>query len=323
MVELETLIAELHHLAVTRSQPAPLAAEDLAQCATLTTLPRYSNGLPGLVRLLADLQAAIATVLDDEVDRSIARAHFRLEHGHLQYMARHRALKDDGSDDTTKTRRQAVTLIEPRIAFYLFQQGIEWEQPYQKLDYGFRGIEHDWTLTVDPSDPRIETLTQRAKARAVRPGQRFYVFSGENDGPERDEISMASQDPNHVLVGDDGFVLLERGQPNGEFLVVVYLGRDYTTGEEVETGIKRQGKMESMPVDSGIFAGTPSNVDTLRLTADVPLALAPVMTLYDRVAHNWGVPEPIEIHRTDDSPVVYEVKPEVGHQYEITWIYSG
>jgi hypothetical protein len=323
MVDLETLVAELHRLAATREWPVTLVAEELSECTELTALPRYGGGTTGLHRLYSDLESAIDSIFEEK-DRRIARAHFRLEYGDRQLMERHRALNADGSEETTKTRRKARETIEPRLAFHLFQRGIEWEKPYTQLDWGFRIIEHDWTLTVDPFDLSTETLTQKIVARAARPGQRFYVFSCNNLPAVNDSLRVVSDDPDHVLVGEDGTVPVERSMPNGEFLAVVYLGKDYTTNDEVRTGISRVAKMDVLPRDSGIFLGPLSHpVKKLRLTADVPLAVAPIVTLVDRTSPGWGAQNPTTIHRTDESPVVYEVKPEVGHTYEIVWVYNA
>ncbi|HEV7564382.1 MAG TPA: hypothetical protein VGO31_00285 [Microbacteriaceae bacterium] len=322
MLDLNTLTDELHRLAASKREPTPLSPDALAACKAFCGLSRYRDGSAGLRRLFSDLESGIDSIFADD-DRRIALAHFRLEHGDLQYMARHRALIAPEKDDTTRTRRRAENTIEPKLAFHLFQRGIEWEEPYAKLDYGFRGIEHDWTIKVDPSDRRIETLTQKVVARAARPGQRFYVFSSDLVGARPGSVRVVSDDPDHVLVGEDGTVPLERSVPNGESLIVVYLGKDYDTNQKVETGIESVSTMEAMPRDSGIFAGTAYPVESLRLTADVPLGLAPVMTFIDRSPHAWGVDTPKEVRRTDGSPVVYKVKPKLGRQYEIAWLYNA
>jgi hypothetical protein len=326
MVDLETLAAELHRLAAKRDVFAELGVDDLSACSEMTALPRYRDGNAGRRRLLADLKEGIESVLE-ETDRPLARAHFRLEHGNLQYMARHRTIAADGTGETTKTRRRARTVIEPRLAFYLFQKGIEWEEPDTYLDYGFRALEHDWTLTVDPLDNRRETFRQVVKARCVRPGQRFYVFGANDDGASLESVRAVSDDPDHTLVGDDGVVRLDRSNAaSDDYLVVVYLGKDYTTDDPLETGIERVTLAQTPPAGSGLFITPVGEMTSARLTVHAPRQMVRRMTL---IRHNLGTPwkgaKPDEIiERTSDAPVVFPIpSPEIGYSYEIAWEYNS
>ncbi|HEY4895947.1 MAG TPA: hypothetical protein VII01_07635 [Solirubrobacteraceae bacterium] len=324
MVDLDILVSELHQLAVTREWPSALSAEGLSGCKQLTALPRYGGGQTGLQRLFADLESAIAGIFDED-DHRVARAHFRLEYGDRQYLARHRALNADGSEETTKTRRRAVQSIEPRLAFELFQRGIEWEAPDEYLDYGFRALEHDWTVTIDPSDIRRETFRQIVHARCVRPGQRFYVFGANDDGAKLESVRVVSDDPDHTLVGRDGVVRLDRSvAASDDYLVVVYLGKDYTTDDPLTTGTERVTLAETPPSDSGLFITPVGSIMHVRLTLCAPRELVPRVTLVEHdLATPWTPAEPdVEQERTSDAPVVFAIdNPKVGYRYEIAWAY--
>jgi hypothetical protein len=241
-------------------------------------------------------------------------------------MARHRAVAgDDDSEETTKTRRRARAVIEPRLAFYLFQKGIEWEEPDAYLDYGFRAIEHDWTLTVDPLDNRRETYRQVVKARCVRPGQRFYVFGANDDGASLESVRVVGDDPDHTLVGDDGVVPLDRGNAaSNDYLIVVYLGKDYTTDEPLDVAIERVAVAETPRAGSGLFITPVGEMTSARLTVHATRQMVPRMELVKhKLATPWKGTRPDQvIERTSDEPVVFPIPvPKIGYSYEIAWKY--
>lgn len=326
MINLETLVEELHQVAATREAPAPLSPEALAVCTTMTTLPRYANGIAGQRRLYDDLESAVDEIFDED-DRRIARVHFRLDDGELQYLARHRKLDPDADENNTKTRRRARTQIEPRLAFHLFQRGIEWEEPDAYLDYGFRAISHDWSLTVDPDDRRRETYSQIVKARCVRPGQRFYVFGANDDGAEIESVRVISDDPDHILVGENGVVRLDRSvAARHDYLIVVYLGKDYTTNDVPTIGIERVIVKQEPLLGSGLYIAPVGEISHARLTVHASRQMVPRAAL---IEHDFSKPWTTEtpdkyVERSSDDPIVFPIpEPEIGIKYEIAWDYSA
>jgi hypothetical protein len=209
--------------------------------------------------------------------------------------------------------------------------GIEGDElPFEIIDVLLGPFDLDVRLRLSRARTRLDGHHRslgypQGDVPSDRPCSRFYVFGANDDGAKLESVRVVSDDPDHTLVGRDGIVRLDRSvAASDDYLVVVYLGKDYTTDDPLTTGTERVTLAETPPSDSGLFITPVGSIMHVRLTLCAPRELVPRVTLVEHdLATPWTPAEPdVEQERTSDAPVVFAIdNPKVGYRYEIAWAY--
>ena len=334
---LEQLLSELSHVADGIGEVTPA---DFASARRWLTLPRYARlrDADAASRLLVDdLRSLIASL--DAPARDHARILLRFDASDLSLTKRRDLISADvfgkigGKSESGRTQKQRDDLLLVGLAFRLYQQAVHLVEPDYELDFGFHSIGHVWTLIIDPIDRRHETYIYATRARAIRSGQRFYVFGDELEGAtmraaarlptEREaEEHHAVCDPRHHVVGS---VRADSANPD-VMLHVVYVGRAYDVGEDLDVAIVRDSELPQLPSESGLFfqsRGPDIRRATLRVVA--PLSIVPTYRCIER--DEPGVlpqPEERRIIRADEAAMEFAIDPVIeGREYEIAFTYAA
>jgi hypothetical protein len=318
---LDELVQAFDVLISERGRPA---AEELREAAPWLSLPRYARQ-PDQETALALLFADILEVI--EAQRGVDRLH-------LRYLFR-----VDAADEGVSARRDLAADLYPtklsgsgklardwrvvaRLAFELYRRALDLVAPDYELDFGFRSISHDWSVELKGERGLDATYTFRTQARAIRPGQRFYVFGG-NLGQarllERPWVPEHQQRAGHHYVGT---VQVDWSNPAVLFHVI-YLGRAIDIDEEVEVAVCRRVE-ENADDPPGIFIesrGPEIRAITLSVRSDrenlrnVEAIERTALGVLPR-----GEPRPVAASNicTDEASAHFEPTAE-GHEYELTW----
>jgi hypothetical protein len=318
---LNDLVAELQAVVIG---DACLSGADLAQAHVWLSLPRYQRdrGEP-TARLAADIRDAVETF--EPRAREHLRILLRLESTPPEKKLsdrRDRALKKYSTQYGGSAKTLMHEQVLARLAFGLYQQALEIPEPDHELDFGFRSIRHDWSVHLESADGRTAVYTSRSWARAIRHGQRFYIFGGDLDGGllvDEPWIPQDRTDAGHRYVGT---VRVDAAHTDVVFHVV-YLGAAFQLDDEVEVAVCRRVHARADHPFGLFFESRGPEIRAVDLSvtsADTALIELKVVERFEKGVLPESRPYPFDAPSEPALGASVHIAPvHEGHEYELIW----
>jgi hypothetical protein len=298
-----------------------LEARDCQARPALRSLPRYEPGETGPLTLVRDLKYVISELLGDDAARIYARLFFGLEQGSLSLGDREKVISERIDKGLRHIRGETRLEYLSEIAFHLYLLGTG-SHPMQRhrSGMGYRVVSHNWSVIQFDNPPLREQYRFETVIEAVRPDVRFFVTGQSLYGSTIKDIWMESSGHAHI-----GYVPVDAGDPTGDVLHVVYLGRELELNTP-ETMILVVDTDAPETPKSSIEIKVVSQVENILLTATVPQELCNEYARIDYSSDDPYLerPKSTTIKRPPGGNLFYQIDdPQLGHLYSLEWVHAS